>query len=275
MSNRPIIIIRKRKVAAAGHHGGAWKVAYADFVTAMMAFFLMLWLLSTPDKSRLKGIAEYFQPTPPSADAGMGAGAPQMATRAGSDSPNGTRDASADGSAAAASSARARAQSQGTAQAAAADLRIALMATPQAQKLRSNLKIDPTADGTRIQLMDTPDRPMFRPDTAIMNPYAQELLALLAGQLGSRGARIAIEGHTDAVGGGSDRNWELSGARAQAARTVLTRNGVGVDRIARVVAMAGTRPAFPDEPGRAENRRITIVVVPEAGVLPIDLARIP
>ena len=152
----------------------------------------------------------------------------------------------------------------------ASELQIALDAVPQDQA-RKNVAIEPERAGMRITLMDTDKQSMFRPGTAELNPFARALLAKTAAKLAQAGGQIAIEGHTDATGGGqSDANWQLSGARALAARQAMIASGMTPDRLAEVVAMGGTRPVFPDQPDRAENRRITIVLKAEAPSLPTD-----
>ncbi|OSZ64926.1 flagellar motor protein MotB [Sphingomonas sp. IBVSS2] len=273
-NDRPIVIKRVKKVAA-GHHGGAWKVAYADFVTAMMAFFMLLWLIANPDKQRLKGLAAYFSPTisdtsPSTPVMGTSEGAGGQARRSSNDSSraNGTPTTEA------ATNGAARG---GTAdvpdtsmRVLASELQIALDAVPQDQA-RKNVAIEPERAGMRITLMDTDKQSMFRPGTAELNPFARALLAKTAAKLAQAGGQVAIEGHTDATGGGqSDANWQLSGARALAARQAMIGSGMTPDRFAEVVAMGGTRPVFPDQPDRAENRRITIVLKAEAPSLPTD-----
>lgn len=273
-NDRPIVIKRVKKVAG-GHHGGAWKVAYADFVTAMMAFFMLLWLIANPDKQRLKGLAAYFSPTisdtsPSTPVMGTSEGAGGQARRSSNDSSraNGTPTTEA------ATNGAARG---GTAdvpdtsmRVLASELQIALDAVPQDQA-RKNVAIEPERAGMRITLMDTDKQSMFRPGTAELNPFARALLAKTAGKLAQAGGQIAIEGQTDATGGGqSDANWQLSGARALAARQAMIAAGMTPDRFAEIVAMGGTRPVFPDQPDRAENRRITIVLKAEAPSLPTD-----
>ncbi|WP_137863388.1 MULTISPECIES: flagellar motor protein MotB [unclassified Sphingomonas] len=273
-NDRPIVIKRVKKVAA-GHHGGAWKVAYADFVTAMMAFFMLLWLIANPDKQRLKGLAAYFSPTisdtaPSTPVMGTSEGAGGQARRSSNDSSraNGTPTTEA------ATNGAARG---GTAdipdtsmRVLASELQIALDAVPQDQA-RKNVAIEPDRAGMRITLMDTDKQSMFRPGTAELNPFARALLAKTAAKLAQAGGQIAIEGHTDATGGGqSDANWQLSGARALAARQAMIASGMTTDRFSEIVAMGGTRPVFPDQPDRAENRRITIVLKAEAPSLPTD-----
>ncbi|MBB4098894.1 chemotaxis protein MotB [Sphingomonas kyeonggiensis] len=273
-NDRPIVIKRIKKVAGA-HHGGAWKVAYADFVTAMMAFFMLLWLIANPDKQRLKGLAAYFSPTvsdtaPSTPVMGTSEGAGGQARRSSNDSSraNGTptTEAATNG-----------ASRGGTAnvpdtsmRVLASELMVALDSTPQDQG-RKNVAVESDRDGMRITLMDTDKQSMFRPGTAELNPFARALLAKTATKLAQQGGQIAIEGHTDASGGGqSDANWQLSGARALSARRAMIASGMTPDRFAEVVAMGGTRPVFPGQPDRPENRRITIVLKAEASSLPSD-----
>ena len=273
-NERPIIIKRVKKVAG-GHHGGAWKVAYADFVTAMMAFFMLLWLISNPDKERLKGLAQYFtpsvgetSPTTPLQGASDGAG--------GRSRKNSTDDSKAQGTPTS-NAAVAGAAAGGTAnipdasmRVLASELQIALDPASSDPQAKRNVRIDPSRDGVRITLMDTDQQSMFRANTAQLNAYARGMLTKVAAKLGTSGAQIAIEGHTDGTGGQSDANWRLSGERALAARSALIAAGMTPDRFAEIVAMGATRPVYPDQPDRAENRRITIVVKAEASALPSD-----
>jgi chemotaxis protein MotB len=269
---RPIIIKKVKKVAG-GHHGGAWKVAYADFVTAMMAFFMLLWLISNPEKDRLKGLAKYFSPV----IADSGPSTPVINTAPGAGGP--TRRSEADPSPAkgqptfeAATAGTARggtADVPATMRVMASELQVALESMPQNQG-KKNVDIQPDREGLRITLMDTDQQSMFKANTAELNPYARAMLAKIAAKIASVGAQIAIEGHTDGAGGQSDANWLLSGQRALAARSALVAYGVTPDRFAEVVAMGATRPVYPDQPDRAENRRISIVLKGETSALPTD-----
>ncbi|MET3713110.1 chemotaxis protein MotB [Sphingomonas trueperi] len=269
---RPIIVKKVKKVAG-GHHGGAWKVAYADFVTAMMAFFMLLWLLANPDKDRLKGLAKYFSPTV----ADSGPSTPVVNSAPGAGGP--TRRSEADPSAAkgqptfevtTAGSARGgTADVPATMRVMASELMVALEATPQSQG-KKNVDVQQDREGLRITLMDTDQQPMFKSNTAELNPYARMLLTKLAKKIATVGAQIAIEGHTDGAGGQSDANWALSGERALAARSALVAGGVTADRFAEVVAMGATQPVYPDQPNRAENRRISIVLKGQTSALPSD-----
>lgn len=272
---RPIVI-RKIKKSAAAHHGGAWKVAYADFVTAMMAFFMLLWLISNPDKQRLKGLAEYFSPSPPTTSASGFGESP------GERPGNGGYARKMDADSAKAKGVPAMdAQSAGVARGGTAtvpdaslrvlaqELRVALDTLPPADTAAAS-KVEADGETLRITLMDTANRPMFQGGTARLNAFAQARLATIAGKLAKTGARLTIEGHTDGAGGQAEANWRLSGERALAARGVLLSRGLTPDRIAGVVAMAASEPVYPDQPDRPENRRITLVVKGEKPTLPTD-----
>jgi chemotaxis protein MotB len=281
-NTRPIVIRRVKKVAG-GHHGGAWKVAYADFVTAMMAFFMLLWLISNPDKQRLKGLAEYF--SPPAA-----ASLTQMSDASSSSSGvNGMPGAGGHSRRAQSEQAQtpkgqpvskagaAGTSSGGTAgipdpslRVMAQELRVAIDAMPPEAPGKREMRVEEDRDGLRISLTDTAARSMFKAGTADLNPFAREMLARVAAKLQKSDARIAIEGHTDGDGGGSDANWHLSGERALAARSAMIGAGLPADRFGEMVALADTRPVYPDQPSRPENRRITIVVKGDAPSLPSD-----
>ncbi|PSJ37090.1 flagellar motor protein MotB [Allosphingosinicella deserti] len=270
--NEPVIVIRKvKKGGAAAHHGGAWKVAYADFVTAMMAFFMLLWLLSTPDKDKLKGLAEYFTPEEPTATGttgDAGGGGRSQRSQAESQDTNGKPTVEV----ATAGTARGGAANvpDSSMRVIAAELRVVLDSIP-AKEAKDAVKLETSRDGLRINLTDTANRPMFKGATAELNDYARNMLGQIARRLVKSGARIAIEGHTDSIGGQSDLNWRLSGDRAQAARSAMISAGLTPDRFSEVVALAGSQPIYPDQPDRAENRRITIVVLAEPPALPQDV----
>lgn len=277
-NEQPTIVIRKIKKISGGHHGGAWKVAYADFVTAMMAFFMLLWLISNPDKQQLKGLAEYFSPAAPSAAASAAMGdAPGDNPGAGGRTVRSRTDKSVPSGQPSAESATAGVARGGTAQVPdasmrvlAQELRIAIDSLPQVEDASQNMKVDPSREGLRINLMDNAKRSMFRGSTAELNDFARQMLRQIAAKLAKAGTMIAIEGHTDSVGGSSDLNWRLSGERALAARNALVGSGITTDRFSEIVAKAGTEPVYPDQPERPENRRITIVVLGEAPSLPMD-----
>jgi len=270
---RPIVI-RKVKKVAGGHHGGAWKVAYADFVTAMMAFFMLLWLISNPDKQRLKGLAEYFSPASPTTTSGdtpgnvPGLGGRPQHTR--SDNATSTGQPSADvATGGAARGGRANVP-DASLRVLAQEMRVALDSLPQDDAAKQGIRIEQARDGLRIDLTDTANRSMFRADTAQLNDFARDLLARVSAKLARSGAQIAIEGHTDGQGGQSDANWRLSSERALAARTTMIAAGLTPDRFAEVVAKAATQPVYPGQPDRPENRRITVIALGDAPALPSD-----
>ena len=272
-NERPIIVKKVKKVAG-GHHGGAWKVAYADFVTAMMAFFMLLWLISVPDKKKLEGLAEYFSPASPSTLQQDAAGGVSGMSGYSRDANADTRDANGVPTMEAATRGAARGGEANIPDASqrviAAELRVVIDTLPQPDG-KPNMAVEPARDGLRITLMDSDRQSMFRSGTAELNGFARSLLARVAQSLGASGAPIAIEGHTDGTGGASsDANWRLSGDRAIAARSALLAAGLSTDRVAEVVAMAGTQPVYPDQPDRPENRRITIVLKGEESALPAD-----
>ncbi|HEX8484318.1 flagellar motor protein MotB [Sphingomonas sp.] len=282
-NTRPIIVVRKIKKIAGGHHGGAWKVAYADFVTAMMAFFMLLWLISNPDKQRLKGLAEYFSPS----SLGLSQTNDQASSAAGVSGMPGAGGHGRRAQSTAASTPTGQpstiAASAGTARGGTADvpdaslrvlaqeMRVAIDSLPPDENGSRAMRVEESREGLRISLMDTAARSMFSGGTAQLNPFAREMLARVANKLAKSDALIAIEGHTDGDGRGTgDANWRLSSERAIAARAAMIAAGMAPGRFSEIVAMADTRPVYPDQPDRPENRRITIVATGAAPALPTD-----
>ncbi len=299
-NNRPIIIKRIKK-SGGGHHGGAWKVAYADFVTAMMAFFLLMWLINTTSPEQKRGIADYFAPASVSrstqgSDGLLGGTAFQEdgARASGSNRPimenqqadsqtrtrrgGGDGEGSAVGSASASEEAVAQAlarRSEGSEFASAeASLRQALQDMPDFAELSKHMIVDQTPEGLRIQLIDQEGRAMFSGSSAQPLPRTERLLEAVAKVIEQLPNRISISGHTDAApperAGYS--NWDLSTERANAARRILDQRGVDADRIYQVTGKAASEPLYPDDPDMPANRRISIVLMREAPVMPVDHA---
>lgn len=275
---RPIVIRKVKKVVGGGHHGGAWKVAYADFVTAMMAFFMLLWLLANPDKVMLKGLAEYF-----TAESSRQNPESTLTTKPGSQPGDGGRgrnnmaDSRETTGQPAIEAGTVGVSRGGQADVPAASLRVmaqemqVALEPPTDNGGRQSVDVRPSAEGMRIHLVDNAQRSMFKGGTAELNDFARGLLLRSAKKLAGMDVRIAIEGHTDGAGGGdSAANWSLSTERALAARAALQAGGLPADRFVEVVGKAGTEPVYPDQPDRPENRRITIVVMAESGALPHD-----
>ncbi|GAA0623909.1 flagellar motor protein MotB [Brevundimonas kwangchunensis] len=296
MNDRPIIIKKVKKVSGGGHHGGAWKVAYADFVTAMMAFFLLMWLINTTDPEQKKGIAEYFAPASVSQttsgsggilggtslgdDAGAkGAGSMSAITQLAPEAPpDAPEQAGQNSNLAAASEEELRdeiARREAADFASAAEsLRQAMQSMPELAELSKQLIIDQTPEGLRIQLVDQEGRSMFDNNASQPNARAQLLLRAVSRVINRLPNRISITGHTSAAAGSNrasgPNDWTLSAARANASRLVLQAAGVNPDRVYQVAGKAGSDPLYPDDPSLAGNRRIAIVLLREAPVLPTD-----
>ena len=277
-NTRPIVIRRVRKAGHVAHHGGAWKVAYADFVTAMMAFFMLLWLLANPDKVRLKGIAEYFTPSPPASSPsttmtstpGETPGIGGRTRRAQGRNPKSFGQPTAEASTVGSARGGTASVPDAALRVMAEELRVAIDNTADVPDARDNIVIETRRDGIRISLMDTAKRSMFRSGTATLNDFAIEMLRRVASKLAKTGLQVAIEGHTDSQGGQGEANWRLSADRALAAFATMSAAGLEPGRFDEVVAMAGSHPVYPGQPERAENRRITIVALAAPSALPTD-----
>ena len=271
---QPIIIKRIKK---SGHavHGGAWKIAYADFVTAMMAFFLLMWLLGSTAKGELQGIAAYFSsPLKVAMTGGDGAGNSSSVIPGGgndltkvhgqvrrSDSETEKeRRMSID-------TARAERARQDAARIKALQSKIDAMITenPRLNEYKSQTRIDVTPDGLQIQIVDNQNRPMFDSGSALVKPYMRDILREIGAALGGVENRISLAGHTDSAPyGNSDRgysNWELSADRANASRRELVSAGMPDAKLGRVVGLAASDLLEPDNPRAPANRRITITVL--------------
>jgi chemotaxis protein MotB len=270
---RPIVIKRIKKVAG-GHHGGAWKIAYADFVTAMMAFFLLMWLLGSTAKGDLSGIAEFFRtPLKVALQGGSGSGDSSSITRGGGqdlsrsagqvrrgDTPPERRTINLQ--AAKAEEAREEAVRLGKLK---QRVEAALDANPRLGTVRGQIRLDLTDEGLRIQIVDEQNRPMFDTGSARLKDYTREILREIASVLNSVDNSLALSGHTDATPyAGGERgysNWELSADRANASRRELLAAGLREDKVLRVVGLAASLPLSADVPLHPSNRRISIVVL--------------
>ena len=270
---RPIVIKRIKKGGAA-HHGGAWKIAYADFVTAMMAFFLLMWLLGSTAKGDLQGIAAYFaSPLKVAMAGGDGAGNSSSVIPGGGTDLSRVHgqvrrsDSAEDTSRRMDTNSRAERARQDAARIKALQSKIDAMITgnPKLNEYRSQIRIDVTPDGLQIQIVDEQNRPMFDSGSALVKPYMREILQAIGSSLGDVENRISLAGHTDATPyGNADRgysNWELSADRANATRRELVAAGMPDAKLARVVGLAASDPLEPDHPRAPLNRRITITVL--------------
>jgi len=291
--NEPPIVIKKvKKVSGGGHHGGAWKVAYADFITAMMAFFLLMWLINTTTPEQKRGIADYFAPASvsqsTSGSGGLLAGtalategarhhvgspidrqAPRSVPSPSRDGKEGT-DGLPNNPAEVTLEDTAALRRQDDLARAEIAIRQALQDLPELAELSKQVLIENTPEGLRIQLIDQEGRSMFAPGATEPNERALRLLKAIMGPLLLLPNRVSVSGHTDGYGGDSAFNWALSAGRADATRRVLQEQGLPGERMFQVAGRADADPLFPDDPTLPGNRRVVITLLREAPVLPPD-----
>jgi chemotaxis protein MotB len=267
------IIIKKIKKGHHGHHGGAWKIAYADFVTAMMAFFLLMWLLGSTAKGDLKGISEYFQtPLEVALMGGDGSGDATSIIKGG-----GTDLTKSAGQVrrgdlppdrkAMIKEAKAELDREDRAQLEKLKARVesVLDANSRLKAFRNQIRLDITSEGLRIQIVDEQNRPMFDSGSARLKDYTRDLLREIGVVLNGVDNKLSLAGHTDAApyAGGEKgySNWELSVDRANASRRELVAAGIDEGKIVRVVGLASSIVFVKDNPLAPGNRRISIVVL--------------
>lgn len=263
--NNNRVVVRKKKVrgGGGGHHGGSWKIAYADFITAMMALFLVLWILAIVPKTELKGIAEYFQmPLRVSLTSGPAASANTSAIPGGGMDPL-RQDGDVRRSDSTLSEAERRDQRR------LEDLKRRLEAliqsNPILRNFRPQLLLDITTEGLRVQIIDSQNRPMFATGRADLQPYMRDILRELGPVLNDMPNKISVAGHTDAVqyarGERAYSNWELSADRANASRQELVAGGMNDGKVQRIMGLASSMSLIKDDPYAAVNRRISLVVL--------------
>jgi chemotaxis protein MotB len=257
-SQRPIIVKRIKK-GGHGHHGGAWKIAYADFVTAMMAFFLLMWLLGSVSQGTLDGIADFFKtPLKVALSGGSGSGdATSMIKGGGTDLTKKSGQVK-----------KGDVEKQHEKERLSEvqkKLQEKINLSEQLKTFKDQFKLEMTPEGLRIQIVDTQNRPMFNSGSSSMLPQARQLLQALSAELNTLPNRISISGHTDSTaysgGQGGYSNWELSADRANAARRELVAGGLDTTKVLRVVGLADADPLIHSNVTAPENRRITIVVL--------------
>jgi chemotaxis protein MotB len=293
---RPLIIVKRYRRVTAGHHGGAWKIAYADFVTAMMAFFLVMWLVTSLSKQERAAIFEYFKnpsmeqgksvhPAPGQMGPG-GASTSPINLGGGLDAPRtsatGVTTQLALGPQGAATESSDQTSAQPAAQPASSqqtspqamenkrleallkELQEAISKGQALKPFKDQLLLDIMPEGLRIQIVDSQNRPMFDVGRAKLEDYTITILRQLAPYLSSVPNRISITGHTDATpypGSHDYTNWELSSDRANAARRVLVAAGLPEAKIGRIVGLADSAPIDRAHPLSPVNRRISIIVM--------------
>jgi chemotaxis protein MotB len=251
---RPIYVIKRKKAGHGGHHGGAWKVAYADFVTAMMALFIVLWLMSADEKVKEAISAFFNNPTGPGTQTGSAAAGAGNSIQLTKDDMAKLKE----------------------------KMEQALKSMPNFRDMKEHVEMTITADGLRIELLETEAGMFFESGRPLPSASGAELLARLAEELGRLPNNLLIEGHTDAkpfaVAGGTYSNWELSTDRANAARRLMEGHGVRVNQVAQVRGFAERQLRHPQDPESAANRRISVIVQylagpTEAGKAPAEAAK--
>jgi len=273
----PRIVIRRKKSHREVHHAGAWKIAYADFMTAMMAFFLVMWLLSLVPPKDLHAIAEYFRMPLMTAIKGglkfddsrsvIPGGDPSVIPNPHPASTGARRGDDAD------DLDILRLENLKL------DLESLIQTDPILRQFRPQMLLDMTQDGLRIQIIDRQNRPMFAMGSAQVQPYMQDILQQLGPMFNRLPNSISISGHTDssryATGEREYSNWELSADRANAARKELVAGGMDESKIKRVLGLSSSVSLVKDNPAAAVNRRISIVVLSRRAEQRIDQQYLP
>ncbi|MBZ0333090.1 motility protein B [Marinobacter sp. JH2] len=268
MDQQPIIIKRKKKVVA-GHHGGSWKVAFADFATAMMAFFLVLWLTATASPEQKRAVEGYFKDPVGFTEGGSSnpidlGGSASVVNESSLDIESSTIQIEDDIVDELADTLEQRRMEQ-----LFQELKERIEQNETLQEFKDQLLIDITEEGLRIQIVDRSGRPMFDSGRAELKYYTQELLFELAKTLGSVNNKLSLTGHTDATpfsGRPGYTNWELSADRANTARRALVAGGVRLEQIARVVGLSDSVLFNAENPTAPINRRISIIVLKNKSV---------
>jgi chemotaxis protein MotB len=270
---RPIVVKRIKKVSG-GAHGGAWKIAYADFVTAMMAFFLLMWLMGSTTKGDLQGIADYFK-TPLKVAMGGGSGSgdsSSIITGGGKDLTRKFGQVKNGETPAEKKSYTIKAGQEALERAEAARLKALkgqiegmIEGSSSLKPYSKQLLLDITTEGLRIQIVDEQNRPMFASAKAELQPYTKEILHEIGRTLNEVPNKISLSGHTDATpysnGEKGYSNWELSSDRANASRRELIAGGMDENKILRVVGLSSAVPFDKDDPYSPSNRRISLIVM--------------
>ena len=273
---QPIVIKRVKKVVH-GHHGGAWKIAYADFVTAMMAFFLLMWLLGSTATGDLRGISDYFNtPLKVALSGGSGSGDSSSIIQGGGQDLSRTVGQMRRGEVKekkdtinlqALRAEFVRAENDRLTRL-KQRMEEVIARTPGLLELKEQIRLELTADGLSIQIVDAKNRPMFASGSAVVQGYMRDLLRAIGGLLNEVENPISLTGHTDAapyVGGNRGySNWELSAERANASRRELIAGGMNADKVLRVMGVGPVVPLDKSQPLDPMNRRIAIVVLNQA-----------
>lgn len=274
-TSRRVVII-KRPVMAAGHHGGGWKIAYADFMTAMFAFFLVMWLLSSSSPKQLRGIAEHFQMPLSEVLKGGPAISNSPSVIPGGGEPTKVNDEVKRPEGEIAIDAETDAADVARLDDMKKQLDQMIEASPVLKQFRPQLLIDITPEGLRIQIVDSSNRPMFDRSSAVVVSYMRTILREISPVINAQPNKITLSGHTDATkyaqGDKSYSNWELSADRANASRRELIVGGLQEVKVLRVMGVASSMNLNKDDPYSPINRRISIVVLNQRAQMDIEKA---
>lgn len=270
MSKNNIIVVRRKGRRSERRRGGSWKIAYADFMTAMMAFFLVMWILTLIPKEELKEIADYFRmPLMEALTGGYRAENSRSVIPGGQPSviPFPNPGAGQDGD---------RPRDLERLEDLKYELEALIQSDPELQQFRPQLLLNMTEDGLQIQIVDKQHQPMFATGSASVLPYMRTLLRGISQLLNEMPNRIRIIGHTDSMQYASGEreysNWELSADRANAARKELVAGGLSEDKVKQIIGLSSTVSLVKDDPAAAVNRRISITVLSKAAEQRIDAA---
>jgi chemotaxis protein MotB len=250
---QPIIIVKK--VVGHAHHGGAWKVAYADFVTSMMSLFIVLWIVNQ-DQAVKEAVAGYFRD--PGAFQSSGAGGPLGGQSILPETGQGIMEGM-------------KAEAKRLLEEAATELRKQLSGMEHFEQIMKQVEIKMTDSGLNIQMVEMPNSLFFDVGSANLSTAAEEVLQILARQLSKLPNKLVIEGHTDSrpyPAGAGYSNWELSTERANCARRYMINHGLPAEQVAEVSGYADTRLRHPENPADVGNRRISITVLYQDGQMP-------
>ena len=288
MAAKQQVIVKKVKVAQDGAHGGAWKVAYADFVTAMMAFFLLLWLLNATEQEVLDGISNYLSPTTLTASGTSGSGGLFGGITANDPGPTEDQTSEATTDTDSTASGELKAENEGSGKkdeiSTGSDGKVDpreeentfnttkdLLESsldqlpPELESLKETIQVDVTEEGLRVQLLDSQSKGTFKRGTAELTEHGRNALTLVAQYVERLPNEVSITGHTDGSIG-ETQGWDLSIARANTARRTLTDRGIPAQRIKTVVGKADTDLLIPENPLSPKNRRIAIVLLRRSGI---------
>jgi chemotaxis protein MotB len=269
------IIIKKVKKGGHGAHGGAWKIAYADFVTAMMAFFLLMWLLGSTTDGDKKGLQDYFQSPLKVALMGGGSGSGDSSSvikgggqdinRSGGQVKRGDIEAERKTYQLQALKANQAQAEKQRLESLRDRVKEVVSNSPALAAFKSQIRLDMTRDGLRIQIVDEQNRPMFDSGLAQVKPYMRDILHAIGSVLAEVPNKLTLEGHTDALpfsgGVGGYSNWELSSDRANASRRELIAGGLKDERVLRVQGLSASVPFDKRDPRNPVNRRISVIVM--------------